>query len=182
MGKRFALLGMGGNINLFYTLQALLILPLCAAANLAFLFSLQRTAQGRYPGLKFSLAALLVVSGLNIVNKIALSSGAETLPLILYRYVVVAAIGAVVLAVRRTRLRPSPRLLKTAGASSLIMVVSLYFIFMALRLGEVSVVIPITQLSFIFTAAIAFLLLKEKPSVLKLAGIALAISSIVVLA
>jgi uncharacterized membrane protein len=164
------------------TARKLIGLGLCLAAILAFLFSLRQTARSRYPGLKFSVAALVAVSALNIANKIALSSGAEILPLILYRYVVVAAIGGTVMAVRRTRFQPTARVLKAGAASSLIMIVSLYFIFTALKIGEVSVVIPITQLSFIFTAAFAFLLLKEKLNVLKLLGIALAVSSIVVLA
>jgi uncharacterized membrane protein len=45
----------------------------------------------------------------------------------------------------------------------------------------VTLVIPISQLSFLFTALLSFLFLKEKMNLVKAAGIVMAVVSIVVI-
>jgi uncharacterized membrane protein len=61
------------------------------------------------------------------------------------------------------------------------MLASLFFTLTALSMGEVSVVVPIASLSFIFTALLSFIFLRERLSVLKVVGIVLAAASITII-
>ena len=56
---------------------------------------------------------------------------------------------------------------------------ALYFTFAAYRIGDVALVTPINQLAFVFSAAGAVLLLKEKLTYIKVLAIILAVASIV---
>jgi uncharacterized membrane protein len=61
------------------------------------------------------------------------------------------------------------------------MLVSLFSTLTALSMGEVSVVIPIASLSFLFTALLSFLFLRERLSAMKIIGIVLAAASITII-
>jgi uncharacterized membrane protein len=61
------------------------------------------------------------------------------------------------------------------------MLVSLFFTLTALQASEITLVIPISQLSFLFTAMFAHFFFKEKLSLLRVTGIAVAIASIAVI-
>ena len=57
-----------------------------------------------------------------------------------------------------------------------------FFYVTALHKGELSAAIPIIQLSFVITAILSFVVLKEKLGSLKIVGIMLAALAIIVLA
>jgi uncharacterized membrane protein len=61
------------------------------------------------------------------------------------------------------------------------MLTSLAFILTALSASDVTLIIPISQLSFLFTALLSFLLLRERLNWVKAGGIALAVVSIAVI-
>ena len=139
------------------------------------------TRHQRVKSILLALMASIGAAALNTTNKLALNAGASILHLIVYRYVVVCAICAVWLAVSRQSFVPSRRLAITSASCAVLMLASLLATLTAISIGEVSVVIPITSLSFLFTAVLSFLFLKESLSALKIIGIVLAAASIVII-
>ena len=68
-----------------------------------------------------------------------------------------------------------------APVNGILMASATFFYVTALHKGELSTAIPIIQLSFVITAMLSFLILKEKIGSLKIAGIILAALAIVIL-
>ena len=135
----------------------------------------------RRKSILYALCACICASGLNMTNKIALNHGISILHLIMYRYVVVCALCAAWQITARRSFVPSGRLALTSAACAVLMLLSLLSTLTALSLTDVSVVIPITSLSFLFTAVLSFIFLGEKLSVVKILGIALAAAGIIII-
>jgi bacterial/archaeal transporter family protein len=135
----------------------------------------------RVKSVLLAFLACCCASVLNIVNKLALNDGISILHMIAYRYVVVCVICAVWLAAARKSFAPSGRLLLASGSCAVIMLAGLFCTLTALSGGEVSVVMPITALSFLFTAVLSFLFLHERLSALKIVGIVLAVAGIIII-
>jgi uncharacterized membrane protein len=157
---------------------------LLCAASIAVFFAGSRgagAARGKNTGLPFALAALVLMAVLNTLNKVALNAGASVMHLVLYRYVLVCAIGGAALALRRQSAVPSRKLLLSSAACALLMLAGITAVLTALSGGEVSLVVPISQLSFLFTAVLSFLFLKEGMNLVKGIGIAMAVVSIAVI-
>jgi uncharacterized membrane protein len=169
------------------TVRKLAGLGLSLAAILVFFIGSRSDARAASPravrvkSILFALAACVCATLLNITNKFALNAGVSIIHLIMYRYVVVCAICAALLGVSRQSFVPSRRLAIASGSCAVLMLVSLFTSLTALSMGEVSVVIPITSLSFLFTALLSFLFLRERLSALKIVGIVLAAASITII-
>jgi drug/metabolite transporter (DMT)-like permease len=132
-------------------------------------------------GMGLSVITCISMAALSILNKTAMSAGASVLHLTLYRYALIAAFCVVVLAVRRRSFVPSPRLALVSGISAVLMLTSLVFVLTALQTGDLTLVIPITQSSFLFTSLFSFLLLRERLDWGKVAGLAAAVAGLVVI-
>jgi drug/metabolite transporter (DMT)-like permease len=164
------------------TIRKLAGLVLCLAAILVFFWGGRESASGsRAKGILLALAACFCCAALNTLNKVALNMGASIFHLILYRYIVVCLIGGTALAVRRQSVVPSGKLLAASAGAAVLMLTSLAFILTALSASDVTLIIPISQLSFLFTALLSFLLLRERLNWVKAGGIALAVVSIAVI-
>ncbi len=172
------------------TLRKLAGLGLSLAAILIFFVGSRadaRAASGRgdralrAKSILLAFLACISAAMLNTLNKVALNAGVSIFHLIMYRYVVVGAICAVWLAARRESIVPSGRLLLSCASCAVLMLASLFFTLTALSGGEVSVVIPISQLSFLFTALLSFIFLGERLSAVKIIGIVLAAASITII-
>ena len=164
------------------TIRKVIGLVLCLLTILLFFGANRNVASDAQRGYRYSIAACLIGGGLNIFIKIALNNGVEVLPFILYRYITAALIGSVVLLARRGSWRGNAKLYRTSFASGVIILLGLFFTFTALQIGEVTLVIPITQLGFVFAGAASFIFFKEKVHVLKIVGILAGVASIVVIA
>lgn len=128
-----------------------------------------------------ALLACLCASGLNTANKFAMNAGVSIWHLILYRYLVIAVISSVWIAAERRSFLPTRRLLLASASCAVLMLASLFCVLTALRGGELSVVMPIVSLCFLFTALFSFVFLKERLSAIKVVGIALAVAGILVI-
>ncbi len=102
--------------------------------------------------------------------------------LILYRYALIGVGSGAVLLVGRGFRLPTRRILVASGAAALLMFASVSFLLTALISGEVSALIPISSMSFLFTAVLSFLVFRERLHWGKVAGLAAAVASIVVIA
>jgi len=157
---------------------------LCLLAVL--LFFLGSRTRRRSPsvggrGIGLALTACAAAAGLNTLNKVALSAGALIFHLAFYRYVLIAAGCAVALAARRRSFLPSPRQAATAAACAVLMLTSFAFILTALAAGDITLVIPISQVSFLFTALFSFLVFRERLDWGKAAGLGAAVIGLVVM-
>jgi drug/metabolite transporter (DMT)-like permease len=153
---------------------------LCLLALLLFWLG-GRSRGARHRGIGLSVLAAFTMSALNIVNKTALASGASVAHLVCYRYTLIAAFCAILLAVRRQPFTPSPRLVLVSVGSAVLMMVSTFSVLTALQTGDLTLIIPITQSSFLFTALLSFLLLGERLDWGKVAGLAAAVAGLIVI-
>jgi drug/metabolite transporter (DMT)-like permease len=99
----------------------------------------------------------------------------------MYRYVLIAAACAVALVVRRRSFVPGARLALVSAACAVLMLVSTFCALTALQTGDLTLVIPITQASFLFTSLFSFLFLKERLDWGKVAGLAAAVAGLIVI-
>jgi uncharacterized membrane protein len=78
-------------------------------------------------------------------------------------------------------LKDSKGILLPGMTSGVLMLASLYLLYYAMAIGEISIVIPIVQSCFIFTSLLCVLFLKEKLTARKVTGVVLAVASMLVL-
>jgi drug/metabolite transporter (DMT)-like permease len=155
-------------------------IALCLLAVLLFYLG-SRSRGAVHRGIGLSVLACFTMAALNIVNKTALGYGASVAHLVLYRYTLLAVFCAIALAVRRRSFVPSPRLALASGACAVLMLTSSLFVLTALQTGDLTLVIPITQSSFLFTALLSFLVLRERLDWGKAAGLAAAVAGLIVI-
>jgi drug/metabolite transporter (DMT)-like permease len=153
---------------------------LCLLALLLFYLG-GRSRGALHRGIGLSVLACFAMSALNIVNKTALGAGALVAHLIMYRYILIAAACAIALVVRRQSFVPEARLALVSGVCAVLMLVSTFCALTALQTGDLTLVIPITQASFLFTSLLSFLWLHEKLDWGKVAGLVAAVAGLVVI-
>jgi drug/metabolite transporter (DMT)-like permease len=153
---------------------------LCLLALLFFYLG-GRTRSALNRGIALSVLASFAMAGLNIVNKTALGLGASVSHLVMYRYAIIAVACALVMAVRRQSVVPQPRLALVSGVCAVLMLVSTFSALTALQTGDLTLVIPITQSSFLFTSLFSFLWLHERLDWGKIAGLAAAVAGLIVI-
>jgi transporter family protein len=149
---------------------------LCIAALLLFVGKVSgERVQMRY--LPCSLGACLAGGVLSILNKVAVMQGVEPLQVMFWRFLTVGAISGVLLWVKGPR-DLSLKVLGYALASGFLLMFSVLLTMTALKTGDVSVVIPITQLAFVLVALFSWIALKEKMNIMKGAGVLCAILAV----
>jgi len=153
---------------------------LCLLAVLLFYLG-SRSRGAEHRGIGLSVLACVAMSALNVVNKTALGLGASVAHLVLYRYALIAVSCAVALAGSRQPFVPTPRLALVSGASAVLMTVSTFSVLTAMQTGDLTLVMPITQSSFLFTSLLSFLVLRERLDWGKIAGLAAAVAGLVVI-
>lgn len=134
----------------------------------------------------FSILACLTMGTMNIFNKIALGSGVTSNSLLTFVYSVVVIAILISYKITRKSLKINKetapkKLVILSVISGSLMLISLYLLYYALRIGDVSIVTPIVQSCFIFTSILCFIFFKEKLTGRKVLGILFAIACIVVI-
>jgi uncharacterized membrane protein len=158
-------------------------LMLCCTAILILFFSTTQPGRRFQSGLRFSIPACLLAGGLNILIKAAFNNGALIVHLILYRYLMVSVLTAVLhFVVGGNSGQWNRQIYLLAFFSGAAMMFSLFFTFAAFRIGDVALVTPINQLAFVFSTFGAVLILKEKITGMKILALLMAVASIVTIA
>lgn len=158
----------------------------CAGAILMFV-NFKTVVNGKFDKyLFFSLLGCLSAGVMNIFNKMALDKGITSDSLLTIRFVVVVA--AIFASYRISHIRihisrdaAGRKLVTWSVVSGCLMLLSLYLLYYALQIGDVSVVTPVVQSCFIFTSILCFIFFKEKLTWRKSAGIILAVLCIAVI-
>jgi drug/metabolite transporter (DMT)-like permease len=90
---------------------------------------------------------------------------------------------ATLFAIARDRgFRPQSGAWRHGAAAALLLLVGLVMLLAGLARGEASVLVPVAQLSFVVTAALGFVLLREELTLRKGLGLACAVAALVLLA
>ena len=127
-----------------------------------------------------SVGACLLGGATTFMNKLAVQAGHESLHLLFWRFIAVALIGAGLLTGMR-KWQPRREHAKYAPLSGFFMYSSIFFILEALARGDLSLVMPITQLSFVFVTVISWIFFGELITVRKAAGSLLAVLAVILI-
>ncbi len=171
-------------LNESITLNKIIGITFCVAAILIFT-NFKQIKASKDNTIILSVLASLTSGIMNLINKIALSSGVESNTLLFYRYLVV--LFATILYYKianidiKLNMKTSRSLIKYAVFAGALMLLSLNFLYYALKIGDVSIVTPIVQSCFIFTSVMCFVFLKEKLNLKKIMGIIFAVLSIIII-
>jgi drug/metabolite transporter (DMT)-like permease len=130
--------------------------------------------------LLLSFGAFLLGGVMNVLSKVAVMHGAEPLQLLLWRFLTVAIISGMIFWSKKPEAFTLKEL-KYPFASGLLLMFSVFMVMSALQIGEVSVVIPITQIAFVLVAVISCIVLKEKMNPSKAAGILCAVLAVILI-
>ncbi|MBI4298114.1 MAG: DMT family transporter [Chloroflexi bacterium] len=140
-----------------------------------------RKGVGNRRAFSLVLAGALLFGIVGVLSKRAIDLGSSTIALAAIQSVGFGSV-AIMYAISKGAMRPSRVILRYAPVVGFLQLVFILLLFESLRRGDASVTYPITQLSFVLTAVLAVLLLKETASVSKFAGLCFAIAAVVALA
>ncbi len=131
--------------------------------------------------LLLSISACLCCGVLDFANKVAAKDGMDSFYIMFWRFGVVALISFIPL------LRSKPGKIRLSDVrypmlSGFLLMGSVFCTLAALKTGDVSLVIPITQLSFIATAIVSRFAYKEKMTPNKIVGILCGVLSVILIA
>ena len=119
-----------------------------------------KAAKTAKTGILYSVAAFLSAGVLNFILKLAAVAGVPSFHLLFWRFFTVAAIVLVIMIIRRMPLSAG-RHTGLAILSGLVLMTGVWCMLRAFRTGDVSALLPITQMSFIPVALFSRILLKE---------------------
>lgn len=128
----------------------------------------------------FSIGACLLGGILNYANKVAVINGAIPLNLLFWRFLTVSILSCVLI----SRCKGNEFSIKDITYplfSGITLLMAIYFILIALKGGDLSLILPITQLSFVITSLISVIVFKEKMDGFKILGIGIAAVAIFLL-
>jgi transporter family protein len=137
--------------------------------------------------LLISIGACIFAGFINFTNKLAVNAGALHYNLLLWRFVVVSLItGFLLLKERRWELKAGQwgidkKGIWTAFISSTLLCASIVNMLIAMKTGDVAMIIPITQMAIVIIAIISWLFLKEKMYPRKVVGIILAVVAVILI-
>ncbi len=155
-------------------------IALCMISILLF-SSMRQGKTLHHKNLLLSIGACVSCSMLNMLNKLAALNNLNSFQVMLWRFIVVSIISGFVLLKKKPG-RASIREFSFPAISGLVLMLSVLCTLEALKISDVSAVIPITQMSFVITAVISWAAYKEKLGFTKLLGIACGALAVILIA
>ncbi|MBI4236687.1 MAG: DMT family transporter [Chloroflexi bacterium] len=156
---------------------------LLAVVSVASLLNL-RALRGNGPALRSMgtvVAGALLFGAVGVLAKAALNAGSHSIPLVLTQTVGFVA-AAVVYVLPTRRWRPNGPTRRFVPVVALLQLAWALLAFQSLSLGDASIAFPIIQLSFVLTALLAVVFLRESATRAKFGGLALAVLAVGALA
>lgn len=139
-------------------------------------------AKGSRAALMRVLAATVAVGIGNFIYKLGLRDGATPATIIAVQGMAVVACATAFVAVKDGRIRPSPAVVRYAPRAAVALAAAFSLLVEGLASGQASVVVPVAQMGFVVTALVGTLFLKERFTLRKGAGIAVALAALASLA
>ncbi len=157
-------------------------LALAVVAIGAFFVSLQGRRAVEMRAMAFALVGMVLATGMQLTWAWAAKvAECERGSFVLIQSIVFAALAAAY-AWWEQHLKVPRKAVKYAAANGVLLALGTLAVLASVAKGEASICIPITQLSFVVTAALAIIFLHEKLTPAKVVGSLLAIGAIVLLA
>lgn len=136
----------------------------------------------RNKNLLMALGACFAAACLNVLNKAAMSGGGITsIGLFLVRSTVVAVFSVLFFLISKKKFCPVKRMIKLAIFSGILISSEVVIVMEALKDGLVSVIIPITQLSFVFVTIYSAVFAKQHLTFRKTAAVIAAVAAILII-
>ena len=128
------------------------------------------------------LIATLAVGVMSFVYKLALLKGATPITLVVTQGFVAVTLSTAFTIYVDGRIRPSRAAWSHAPIAAVLLVVAFICMAKGLKSGEATVVVPVTQMGFVVTALLGFLLLREPFTARKAAGLLASLAALLCLA
>jgi drug/metabolite transporter (DMT)-like permease len=161
-------------------------LGLALVAVLLLLASPEAGRQHAKPEHRASLARVLIatlaVGVASFTYKLGLIAGAAPVGLVVAQGAVAVTLATGFAARVDGGVRPSRAALTHAPVAAVLLVAAFIFLASGLQLGEASIIVPIAQMGFVVTALLGFLLLRERFTLRKGAGLLAALAALACLA
>jgi len=133
-----------------------------------------------------SLARVLVATAamalVNFFYKVGLISGAEPETVIAVQAWIYTSLATALRLMRERRLNLTPGAWRYASLAALALLFAFVFLMHGLARGPASVLVPVAQMSFVFTAVVGAALFHERLTLRKCAGLAVAIAALALFA
>jgi transporter family protein len=133
------------------------------------------------PALVHALIAMAAMGAANFLYKVGATTGGTPATFIAGQASLFLPLATGFAWITDRGLRPPRALWPPASAAAFSFLVALVLLFESLERGEASVLVPITQMGFVVTAAFGVLVLKEPLKPRKAAGLACAVAALVAL-
>ncbi len=127
------------------------------------------------------LFAMLVLGIANFLYKVGLRAGSDTATLLAAQAAVFMPLATIFSAMVDRGIRPPKPVWPYAAITAVLLVLASVFLLEGLARGEASVLVPVAQMGFVFTALLSFVFLREPFTARKGAGLAFAIAALVCL-
>jgi len=126
--------------------------------------------------------ATLCFGAANFFHSIALRQGAVPDTLVVAQSAVFMPLATAVVFVKDGRLAPPPRTFRFSVLAAALQLLATLMLVRAIALGQASVLVPIAQMGLVVAAVLGIALLGERATPRKIAGLALAVGALAVLA
>ena len=134
------------------------------------------------PALFQALVAMVAMGVANFLYKVGAATGGAPATFIAGQAIVFAPLATAFAWKMDGGIRPSPGGWRYGAAAAALFLVALVMLFESLARGEASVLVPISQMGFVVTAAVGVVFLREPMTARKGAGLALALAALACLA
>jgi transporter family protein len=126
--------------------------------------------------------ATLCFGAANFFHTIGLRHGAVPDTLVVAQSAVFMPLATAVVFVKDGRLAPPPRTFRFSVLAAALQLLATLMLVRAIALGQASVLVPIAQMGLVVAAVLGIALLGERATPRKIAGLALAVGALAVLA
>jgi drug/metabolite transporter (DMT)-like permease len=134
------------------------------------------------PALLQALVAMAAMGVANFLYKVGAATGGAPATFIAGQAIVFTPLATAFAWKMDAGIRPSPGAWRYGAAAAALFLVALVMLFESLARGEASVLVPISQMGFVVTAAVGVIFLREAMTPRKGAGLALALAALACLA
>ena len=137
-------------------------------------------------GMIFSILACIFAGLTNAASKASIEYGAQIYSLLTFRFITALTISLFFFDLKKIKVQMLDKVymkkqIFSPLASSVLMLLSVTLLYIALGIGDVTIVTPIIQLSFVFTSMVCIIYFKEKITKRKVTALAVAVACILIM-
>jgi uncharacterized membrane protein len=136
-------------------------------------------------GMVFSILACVFAGLTNAFSKFSINSGAQVYSLLTFRFISSLSMALIFFnlkeIIKDTGDKKKRKQMAAAGISGVLMLLSVTLLYVALGIGDVTIITPIIQLSFVFTSLVCIIYFREKLTPRKISALIVAVVCILIM-